>query len=247
MSRRTRRCYCNGIEVDPGRCTGIAVEQASRPCCVDTPRPQPPQPGCGIWGKWMDVPGKCNPPADCTPLVPVGKKRETCVITTYKCQVVRQCTPCPGIPKGCIGVAFKTEDRQCCKTGPKPTTKKQTTPKKTTPKATTTKPATTTKKVEQCPKYTWGLWGPCDRTDCAPFLDFPGFPQNIEGNKRQAPFGCKSVEITTCKRISTGCTNCGGKICSLDPQFEIKNLKCCRKKKTLKIERTHFQTPNLKQ
>ncbi|CAH1782072.1 unnamed protein product, partial [Owenia fusiformis] len=120
--------------------------------------------------------------------------------------------------------------------GPKPTTKKQTTPKKTTPKATTTKPATTTKKVEQCPKYTWGLWGPCDRTDCAPFLDFPGFPQNIEGNKRQAPFGCKSVEITTCKRISTGCTNCGGKICSLDPQFEIKNLKCCRKKKTLKIE-----------
>ncbi|CAH1782069.1 unnamed protein product, partial [Owenia fusiformis] len=226
MSRRSRRCYCNGIEVDPRHCTGIAVEQTTRPCCVDHPGPQPPQPGCGIWGKWMDVPGKCNPPADCTPLVPVGKKRETCVITTYKCQVVRQCTPCPGIPKGCIGVAFKTEDRQCCKTGPKPTTKKQTTPKKTTPKATTTKPATTTKKVEQCPKYTWGLWEDCDNPGCSPFLDHPGFPQNIR-RKRQQPFSCVSVEETICKRVSTGCTNCGGKICPKEPQFERKKLKCC--------------------
>ncbi|CAH1782067.1 unnamed protein product, partial [Owenia fusiformis] len=224
-SQRSRRCYCNGREADPRLCGGSPTQQHSIPCCVD--RTLPPPPGCGIWGDWVVVPGKCDPPAGCIPLDPAGRKREigdlrdkrqfVCVVTKYKCEKVRQCKPCPGPQRGCVGAASKTEDRTCCKEGPTPPTKATTAATKATKATPTTKKTTPKPPTKICPIFQWGQWV------CIPLT--PPTPCVTVIPPLTPPFGC-IAKVVQCSRTKT-CTPCGDTVCPVIPEAEIRGLTCC--------------------
>ncbi|CAH1800775.1 unnamed protein product, partial [Owenia fusiformis] len=129
---KTRQCHCRGKRTFGGatsRCVGNSIEQMYIQCCVGgvippLPTPPPPTgpiPGAG-WGPWVEV--ICDPPAGCTPLHPLGRKRSVesqlgsisiekrqsvCVITSYQCVFHRQCY---GI--SCQGTSSKNENRLAC-------------------------------------------------------------------------------------------------------------------------------------